>query len=198
MTKACEPTASASISLADFGREDGIWCMTPLLWPHLRHDSVLSLLDAYWRWWFFGVRAYPNGMRLRSVLGHIPFVHFRYNFLEPASEDFVLNPFHQLSPKSSHLGIGQTLGQLGEPIRVGHAVGVINGRRSAGLDLCTRPKEIEQRGLDDADGMYKVAQSYAVLESLINNAGTRKAALEETGSDGNVGQCEESCWWPPQ
>jgi glycosyltransferase involved in cell wall biosynthesis len=48
---------------------------------HLRHDTVRSILDAYWRWWRFGVRAYANGVRLRSVLGHALFVHFRYNFL---------------------------------------------------------------------------------------------------------------------
>lgn len=48
---------------------------------HLRHDTVRSILDTYWRWWRFGVRAYANGVRLRSVLGHAVFVHFRYNFL---------------------------------------------------------------------------------------------------------------------
>ena len=48
---------------------------------HLRHDSTLSILDTYWRWWRFGVKAYAHGPRLRSVLGHAIFVHFRYNFL---------------------------------------------------------------------------------------------------------------------
>ena len=48
---------------------------------HLRHDTMRSILDAYWRWWRFGVRAYANGVRLRSVLGHALFVHFRYTFL---------------------------------------------------------------------------------------------------------------------
>jgi glycosyltransferase involved in cell wall biosynthesis len=54
---------------------------------HLRHDSISSVLDAYWRWWKFGVNAYSGGIRLRSVLGHALFVHFRYNFLELASAD---------------------------------------------------------------------------------------------------------------
>jgi GT2 family glycosyltransferase len=54
---------------------------------HLRHDSVRSILDAYWRWWKFGVNAYANGIRLRSVIGHALFVHFRYTFLELLADD---------------------------------------------------------------------------------------------------------------
>src|ERR1700690_1743841 len=27
---------------------------------HFRHDSTRSILDAYWRWWRFGVDAYPG------------------------------------------------------------------------------------------------------------------------------------------
>jgi GT2 family glycosyltransferase len=55
---------------------------------HLRHDTILSILETYWRWWRFGVNAYAGGPRLRSVFGHAVFVHFRYNFLEPLEEDF--------------------------------------------------------------------------------------------------------------
>jgi GT2 family glycosyltransferase len=54
---------------------------------HLRHDTTRSVLEAYWRWWRFGVNAYANGSRLRSVLGHAIFVHFRYNFLDVLMED---------------------------------------------------------------------------------------------------------------
>lgn len=54
---------------------------------HLRHDTTRSVLDAYWRWWRFGVRAYSNGVRLRSVVGHALFVHFRYNFFEAVRDD---------------------------------------------------------------------------------------------------------------
>lgn len=54
---------------------------------HLRHDTTRSILDTYWRWWRFGVNAYANGVRLRSVLGHAIFVHFRYNFLGPFRKD---------------------------------------------------------------------------------------------------------------
>jgi len=54
---------------------------------HLRHDTTLSVLNTYWRWWRFGVNAYANGVRLRSVLGHAIFVHFRYNFLDPFWKD---------------------------------------------------------------------------------------------------------------
>jgi GT2 family glycosyltransferase len=55
---------------------------------HLRHDTVPSILETYWRWWKFGVNAYANGVRLRSVLGHALFVHFRYTFLELVSSDW--------------------------------------------------------------------------------------------------------------
>lgn len=55
---------------------------------HLRHDTTASVLDAYWRWWRFGVNSYANGVRLRSVIGHALFVHFRYSFLEAAQKDF--------------------------------------------------------------------------------------------------------------
>jgi glycosyltransferase involved in cell wall biosynthesis len=54
---------------------------------HLRHDTTRSILDTYWRWWRFGVNAYANGPRLRSVLGHAIFVHFRYNFFGPFEKD---------------------------------------------------------------------------------------------------------------
>jgi GT2 family glycosyltransferase len=54
---------------------------------HMRHDSTASLLATYWRWWRFGVNAYHRGPRLRSVLGHAVFVHFRYNFLGPLLKD---------------------------------------------------------------------------------------------------------------
>ncbi len=54
---------------------------------HLRQDTTRSILDTYWRWWRFGVNAYAHGPRLRSVLGHAIFVHFRYNFLGPLRED---------------------------------------------------------------------------------------------------------------
>ncbi len=54
---------------------------------HLRHDTTRSILDTYWRWWRFGVNAYANGARLRSVLGHAIFVHFRYTFLGPLRKD---------------------------------------------------------------------------------------------------------------
>ena len=54
---------------------------------HLRHDNLKSILDMYWRWWKYGNQAYPKGVTLRSWLGHALFVHFRYNFLEPAKID---------------------------------------------------------------------------------------------------------------
>jgi cellulose synthase/poly-beta-1,6-N-acetylglucosamine synthase-like glycosyltransferase len=54
---------------------------------HGRYDTIPSVMDMYWRWWKFGNQAYPQGVRLRSVLGNALFVHFRYNFLPPAAAD---------------------------------------------------------------------------------------------------------------
>ncbi|HUI74375.1 MAG TPA: glycosyltransferase family 2 protein [Candidatus Acidoferrum sp.] len=54
---------------------------------HLRYDTIPSILETYWRWWKFGVNAYANGVRLRSVIGHALFVHFRYTFLELLADD---------------------------------------------------------------------------------------------------------------
>jgi glycosyltransferase involved in cell wall biosynthesis len=45
---------------------------------HLRHDTTHSILDACWRWRFFGSRWYSQGMSLRSVAGHALKIHTRY------------------------------------------------------------------------------------------------------------------------
>jgi len=54
---------------------------------HLRHDTIWTVLETYWRWWRYGVRAYPNGVRLRSVLGHLYSVHFRTTFFGLVKQD---------------------------------------------------------------------------------------------------------------
>jgi cellulose synthase/poly-beta-1,6-N-acetylglucosamine synthase-like glycosyltransferase len=54
---------------------------------HIRHDTLKSVLGMYWTWWRWGNQAYRNGVTLRSWLGHVLFVHFRYNFLVPAKAD---------------------------------------------------------------------------------------------------------------
>jgi glycosyltransferase involved in cell wall biosynthesis len=63
---------------------------------HLRHDTTRSILDTYWRWWRFGVRAYANGVHLRSVLGHAVFVHFRYTFFDLVRSDLRASRFELL------------------------------------------------------------------------------------------------------
>ena len=45
---------------------------------HLRHDTTRSILDACWRWLFFGSRWYSQGMRLRSVAGYALKIHLPY------------------------------------------------------------------------------------------------------------------------
>jgi glycosyltransferase involved in cell wall biosynthesis len=63
---------------------------------HLRRDSIRSIFDTYWRWWKSGVNAYSNGVRLRSVIGHAIFVHFRYTFLELFFRDIRARRFELL------------------------------------------------------------------------------------------------------
>jgi cellulose synthase/poly-beta-1,6-N-acetylglucosamine synthase-like glycosyltransferase len=71
---------------------------------HLRHDSTRSILETYWRWWRFGVRAYANGVRLRSVLGHALFVHFRHTFLDLVGSDLSAGRFELLLLDLAALG----------------------------------------------------------------------------------------------
>jgi len=71
---------------------------------HLRHDTARSILDTYWRWWRFGVRAYANGVRLRSVLGHALFVHFRHTFLDLVRSDLNARRFDLLGLDLAALG----------------------------------------------------------------------------------------------
>ena len=71
---------------------------------HLRHDTTLSILDAYWRWWRFGVRAYSSGVRLRSVLGHALFVHFRHTFLDLVRSDWNARRYDLLGLDLAALG----------------------------------------------------------------------------------------------
>jgi len=71
---------------------------------HMRHDTVRSILDTYWRWWRFGVRAYANGVRLRSVLGHALFVHFRHTFVELVRNDLSARRFDLLGLDFAALG----------------------------------------------------------------------------------------------
>ena len=71
---------------------------------HQRHDTAQSILDTYWRWWRFGVRAYANGVRLRSVIGHALFVHFRYTFLDLVRSDLNARRFDLLGLDLAALG----------------------------------------------------------------------------------------------
>jgi glycosyltransferase involved in cell wall biosynthesis len=71
---------------------------------HQRHDTVRSILDTYWRWWRFGVRAYADGVRLRSVIGHALLVHFRYTFLDLVREDLNARRFDLLGLDLAVLG----------------------------------------------------------------------------------------------
>ena len=64
---------------------------------HLRHDNTRSILDMYWRWWKFGNQAYPAGITLRSLIGTALFIHFRFNFLDPAKADLRAGRFDLLA-----------------------------------------------------------------------------------------------------
>jgi GT2 family glycosyltransferase len=63
---------------------------------HLRQDSVSSVLNAYWRWWKFGVNAYANGVRLRSVVATFYRAHLRTSFLERVQRDLKQRQFELL------------------------------------------------------------------------------------------------------
>lgn len=54
---------------------------------HLRHDSAASVMNAYWRWWRFGVKAYSNGPRLSSLAATFYRAHFRTSFLQSLGQD---------------------------------------------------------------------------------------------------------------
>ncbi|HYA97489.1 MAG TPA: glycosyltransferase family 2 protein [Methylomirabilota bacterium] len=71
---------------------------------HLRHDTLRSILDTYWRWWRSGVRAYSDGATLRSVLGHALFVHFWRTFRELVRSDLRARRFSLLWPDLLVLG----------------------------------------------------------------------------------------------
>ena len=63
---------------------------------HLRHDSVASVLNAYWRWWKFGVNAYSGGVRLRSVVATFYRAHLRTSFAERVARDLKSREFELL------------------------------------------------------------------------------------------------------
>jgi glycosyltransferase involved in cell wall biosynthesis len=63
---------------------------------HLRHDTIPSILDAYWRWLFYGSNWYPKGMRLITVCGYAVMVHFRYMFRNLVRSDLRARRFELL------------------------------------------------------------------------------------------------------
>ena len=70
---------------------------------HLRSDTMRSILNAYWRWWKFGVNAYSKGISLRSVAGHALFVHFD-SFLQAFRSDLEARRFELLPVDFALLG----------------------------------------------------------------------------------------------
>ncbi len=63
---------------------------------HLRRDSVLSLLDTYWRWWRCAPNSYLNGITLGAVLRNAWRVHFRAFFISTALADLRRRNFELL------------------------------------------------------------------------------------------------------
>lgn len=55
---------------------------------HLRHDSVRSILDAYWRYWRFGSRAYFHDITLKAVLRNLYSSHFKGHFVRIIGQDW--------------------------------------------------------------------------------------------------------------
>jgi len=63
---------------------------------HLRHDTIRSILDAYWRWLFYSSKWYPNGMSLVTVCGYAVMIHFRYMLRTLVSRDLRARRFKLL------------------------------------------------------------------------------------------------------
>jgi cellulose synthase/poly-beta-1,6-N-acetylglucosamine synthase-like glycosyltransferase len=55
---------------------------------HIKQDTVRSVLDTRWRWWRYGVRAYFQRIRLRSILATFYRAHFRTMFFEHVAQDW--------------------------------------------------------------------------------------------------------------
>ena len=54
---------------------------------HLRHDTVMSVLDASWRWWHYGASICSPRASVWFVIARSVYIHFRYTFLNLANED---------------------------------------------------------------------------------------------------------------
>jgi len=55
---------------------------------HLRHDSVRTILDAYWRWTYFGWPDAVKRTKLHLIVRRTLFGNVRYMFYNLAKEDF--------------------------------------------------------------------------------------------------------------
>jgi glycosyltransferase involved in cell wall biosynthesis len=63
---------------------------------HLRHDSISSVLNAYWRWWRFGVKAYAHTVRLRSIAATLYRAHLRTTLVQCVRKDLADHNFSLL------------------------------------------------------------------------------------------------------
>jgi hypothetical protein len=54
---------------------------------HLRHDTVMSVLDASWRWWHYGASICSARASVWFVIARSVYTRFRYTFLNLAKED---------------------------------------------------------------------------------------------------------------
>jgi len=54
---------------------------------HIKQDTTRSVLDTRWRWWRYGVGAYFQRIRLRSIAATFYRAHFRTMFFEHLAED---------------------------------------------------------------------------------------------------------------
>jgi glycosyltransferase involved in cell wall biosynthesis len=60
---------------------------------HMRHDSVHSVLDAYWRWLFFGRPDSPNKISLPLIIRHAFLGNIRYLFYGLIKSDLEAGQF---------------------------------------------------------------------------------------------------------
>jgi cellulose synthase/poly-beta-1,6-N-acetylglucosamine synthase-like glycosyltransferase len=54
---------------------------------HIKQDTLRSVLDTRWKWWRYGVQAYFQRIRLRSIAATFYRAHFRTMFFEHLAQD---------------------------------------------------------------------------------------------------------------
>jgi glycosyltransferase involved in cell wall biosynthesis len=55
---------------------------------HLRHDNIRSILDAHWKYWRYGSRAYFQDITMRAIIRNLYYSHFKSHFFRFFKSDW--------------------------------------------------------------------------------------------------------------